>query len=242
MYSGPHHGGCVLPEVGRQRVGNDAVARTHDDASLQGRCAWPHGSAATREAGDTSTTAACDSQRHHGPAAARCLLLRSRRFATAWVVLDSFSCSTPRCAPRSNHCVNKIQLRGVAVRQTNRCHSMPDAMHLRRSRAIRENIIGRSVIPAAAVRARVRQDVGWVRGGRALTVLHQPARQQRRGVFFNPGIKQLTDLFPQIRGVTQSRQLIALQGITGSREEKLPRRLGPIVQRGLQGSGPTLTS
>ena len=70
---------------------------------------------------------------------------------------------------------------------------------------------------------------------RALPLLHQPARQHGRGVFFQPGVEQLSDLLAEIGGVAQARKLVTLQRIARSRVQELPRRLGFVIQGDLQG-------
>lgn len=70
--------------------------------------------------------------------------------------------------------------------------------------------------------------------GYTFAMLHQPAGQHRCGVFFEPGIEQLRDLFPKIGGMAQPRKLVALQRIARSREKELPRRLELVFQGHLQ--------
>lgn len=104
-----------------------------------------------------------------------------------------------------------------------------------------ENIIGRSV-PGFCARLRsrsaVRVAVGASRaftrlgGGGTLALFHQPASEHGGGVFFQPGIQQLSDLLAEIGCVAEPGKLVALQGIAGRREQKLPRWLGFI---GVQG-------
>ncbi len=60
---------------------------------------------------------------------------------------------------------------------------------------------------------------------RTLMLLHEPAREHGRGIFLQPGIQQLTDLFAEIGGMTEPRKFEALERIARSREQKLPRRL-----------------
>ena len=122
----------------------------------------------------------------------------------------------------------------------------------RRCRLIREKIIGRDVAGFASPRnghgllvhasgdrrafaLRVRREL--------FAFLHQQARQHGRGILLKPGIQQLHDLFPKIRRVAQPRELVALQGIAGCGEKKLPRRLGFVGAQGdLQGKQCEITS
>ena len=64
---------------------------------------------------------------------------------------------------------------------------------------------------------------------RALSLLHQPARQHGGGIFFHPQIEKRADLFAQIGGMAETREFIALERVSRSGKKKLPRRLGLVV-------------
>ena len=115
------------------------------------------------------------------------------------------------------------------------CRSRAGAKSGLRARSIREKIIGHGVCGIAPriagrrgfmVAHRSRRAFALLARGRMLALLHQPARQHSRGTFFQPAIQQLRDLFAEIGRVAKPRKLIALQGIAGSGEKKLPGRLG----------------
>jgi hypothetical protein len=89
-------------------------------------------------------------------------------------------------------------------------------------------ILGRGIARIGVLR----RFLAW--RGCAFAVLHQPAGEHRRGVFFEPAIEQLRDLFPKIGGMAQPGQLVALQRIARSREKEFPRRLGLVFQGALQ--------
>jgi len=122
----------------------------------------------------------------------------------------------------------------------------------RRCRLIREKIIGRDVAGFASPRTGRSPRVHASGGRRAFTplvrrelftFLHQQPRQHGRGILLQPGIQQLHDLFAKIRRVAQPRELVALQGIAGGGEKKLPRRLGFVGAHGdLQGKQCEITS
>lgn len=111
----------------------------------------------------------------------------------------------------------------------------------RRCRLIREKIIGRDVAGFASPLTG-RSPLVHASGGRRaftlrvrrelFTFLDQQARQHGRGIFLKPGIQQLHDLFAKIRRVAQPGKLVALQGIAGGGEKKLPRRLGFVGAHG----------
>ena len=106
-----------------------------------------------------------------------------------------------------------------------------------RNRTIRKKIIGRGMAVPLLGRgvARVGIVSRFLAGRRrTIAMLHQPAGQHRRGVFFEPGIEQLRDLFPKIGGMAQPGKFVALQRIARSREKEFPRRLGPVFQGALQ--------
>jgi len=111
-----------------------------------------------------------------------------------------------------------------------------------RARSIREKIIGRSMSGLASCVERHRALVfgcrplaELARRGGVLTLLHQPARQHGRGVFFEPGIQQLSDLLAEIGRVTQAGEFVTLQRIARRRQQEFPRRFGFVIQGALPG-------
>jgi hypothetical protein len=92
-----------------------------------------------------------------------------------------------------------------------------------------QNIIGR----AMSIRS------GNLRGHRILghhrtfPLLDQPARQQPRGPLFHVLVQQFQDFLAQIRRVTESRQLIRLQGSPRSGQQKFPGRGGDDTEGNL---------
>jgi len=124
-----------------------------------------------------------------------------------------------KCRPRNS---------GLASRRAARCWW--------RSGLLREKIIGHSV-RSIEPRFRPGDRVRDLR--RTLALLHQPACQHSRGVFFEPLIEQSADLLSEISGVAQTCQFIRLQRVARSRQKKLPRRLGLVAGHGilLRGQG-----
>lgn len=61
------------------------------------------------------------------------------------------------------------------------------------------------------------------------TLFQKPARQHRRGVFFDPLIEQRGNFLAEIGGVSQTRQLKALQGVLRSGQKEIPGWLGRTV-------------
>jgi hypothetical protein len=74
------------------------------------------------------------------------------------------------------------------------------------------------------------------------SLLHQQASDPGIGAFLDIRIQQLLDLLSGVRGKVQMGQLARLQGVTGRRQKKIPRRLGWIMtsQGALQLSETTL--
>src|SRR5579859_4856825 len=91
-----------------------------------------------------------------------------------------------------------------------------------RSGALRKKIIGHRMRSIAA-RWGARKHVRGASG--AFPLLEKPAGQHGGGVFLHPLIDQRGDFLAEIRGVRQTRQFKALQGVARSREKELPRRL-----------------
>jgi hypothetical protein len=111
-----------------------------------------------------------------------------------------------------------------------------------RARSSREKIIGRSTCGLASCVERHRALVcgcrplaGLARRSRVLALLHQPARQHGRGVFFEPGIQQLSDLLAEIGRVAQAGEFVTLQRIARRRQQEFPRRFGFVIQGALPG-------
>jgi hypothetical protein len=96
----------------------------------------------------------------------------------------------------------------------------------RRDRPIREKIIGRSI---TVFRGRFSRKSRFVNLRRALPLLHQPARQHGRGIFLHPQVEQRTDLLAEIGGMAETREFIALQRVSGRREEELPTWLSFVM-------------
>jgi hypothetical protein len=129
------------------------------------------------------------------------------------------------------------------------CCSRTAAKFGRRARLIDEKIIGRGMrglAPRVAGRSalviRCRPLIRVANRGGVFALLHQPARKHGRGVFFEPGIQQLSDLLAEIGSVAQAGEFITLERIAGRREKELPRRLGFVIQRDLQGKRRYITS
>jgi hypothetical protein len=99
----------------------------------------------------------------------------------------------------------------------------------RRSRPIRQNIIGRST---PVLRQRVAAGVSRLMGlRRPLALLDQPAGEHGGAVFFHPLIEKRANLLAKIGGMTKPREFVALQRIARSREQKRPRWLGSGTDR-----------
>jgi hypothetical protein len=64
----------------------------------------------------------------------------------------------------------------------------------------------------------------------AFPLLHQPAREQRRGIFLHPLVEKAANLFAEIGGMAEAREFIALQRIARGREKELPRGFGFAIR------------
>jgi hypothetical protein len=105
----------------------------------------------------------------------------------------------------------------------------------RRGRAIRKKIIGHGM---SASRKRFSRGNALLPVLRAFPLLHQPAGQHGCGILFHPKVEKRANLLAEIGSMAETREFIALQRISRSREKKFPRRLGlVVVQRGLPISG-----
>ena len=96
----------------------------------------------------------------------------------------------------------------------------------RRDHPIRKKIIGHSM---SIFRKRFACGVVFQHLRRALLLFHQPARKHGGGILLHPKIEKRADLLAEIGGMAETREFIALQRISRSRQKKLPRGLGLVV-------------
>ncbi len=96
----------------------------------------------------------------------------------------------------------------------------------RRPRPIRKKIIGHGM---SAFRRRFARGSGLQHLRRTLALLHQPARQHGGSILLEPLVEKGADLLPEIRGMAEAREFVALQRVTRSREKELPRGLGLLA-------------
>lgn len=119
------------------------------------------------------------------------------------------------------------------------CTSRGTSNFNRWRRSIRKNIIGHGMRRGTwqgagqgtgrgmAVRGKQSLALSVFRdAGRAFALFDQPAREHGAGILFHPLIEQSANLLAEIGGMTETRKFVALERVAGSREEKLPRRLG----------------
>src|SRR5882672_3589321 len=93
----------------------------------------------------------------------------------------------------------------------------------RRNRPISKKVIGHGMF-TFHLRLAGGNGLQPLRG--ALALLHQPARQHGAGILLEPLVEQRADLLPEIGGMAEAREFIALQQGARSGEKELPRRLG----------------
>jgi hypothetical protein len=96
--------------------------------------------------------------------------------------------------------------------------------------SIRQKIIGHRMAVGGNRfgRGLVRRGQGFRDANGAFTLLDEPASDQGIGVFVEPLVEEGRDLLAEIGRVTEAREFVALQGVAGSGEEKLPRRLSTV--------------
>ena len=91
----------------------------------------------------------------------------------------------------------------------------------RRGRAIRKKIIGHGMF---ASRERFSRGNVLLPVLRAFPLLHQPAGQHGCGILLHPKVEKRANLLAEIGSMAETREFIALQRISRSREKKFPRR------------------
>src|SRR5882724_1864329 len=87
---------------------------------------------------------------------------------------------------------------------------------------IRKKIIGRGMSGSQRWLA---SGSGLQRLRRALALLHQPARQHGGSILLEPLVEKRADFLPEIGGVAEAREFIALQRGARGREKEFPRGL-----------------
>jgi len=96
----------------------------------------------------------------------------------------------------------------------------------RRPRPVRKKIIGHGM---SAFRRRFGRGSGLQHLRRTLALLHQPAGQHGGSILLEPLVEKRADLLPEIRGMAEAREFVALQRVTRSRQKELPRGLGLLA-------------
>ena len=157
-------------------------------------------------------------------------LLRLRQSATARERCKSFLCDTPPRQRRNDNRLGKTGSQRPPEHRQERLRSAAAASLSWSDVEIRQNIIGHSVPVSPGP---FRRGVLCLDRRGKIRMLDQPARQQGRGVFFDPTLQQLANFLAQIGGVRQAGKLIALQGVTRSRQEKVPRGLSAVAGQGV---------
>ena len=109
-------------------------------------------------------------------------------------------------------------------------YSSLDALLGRRPSPIRKEIIGHGM--CRAIRG-LRANNRVAGNERAFTLLDQPASEHGGGAFFHPLIEQRANFFAEIGGMAQSRKFVTLQGVSRSRQKKLPWGLGLVTGHGI---------
>jgi len=149
--------------------------------------------------------------------------------ATRWSGIPRVARSELRRLARAAGALGETSTDAAILARKTGVTSQSIASVRRRSRRIREKIIGHGW----GVRA---PQIGVVQGIRALdgggALLHEPASEHGRGVFFQPLIHQRGHLFAEIGGVRQAREFVALQRVFRCGKQELPRRLGRVAGQG----------
>jgi hypothetical protein len=105
----------------------------------------------------------------------------------------------------------------------------------RRDQTIRKKVIGHSV---SVLRKRFSGANVFLHLLRTLALLDQPACQHGGGVLLHPEIEKRANLLAQIGSMAKTREFIALERVSRSREKELPRGLGfEVIHMGLLESG-----
>jgi hypothetical protein len=97
----------------------------------------------------------------------------------------------------------------------------------RRDRPLRKKVIGHS---RRYLRNTLTGRSVFLHLLRAFPLLHQPAREHRRGSFLHPLVEKPANLFAEIGGMAKAREFKALQRIARGGEKELPRGFGFAIR------------
>jgi len=97
----------------------------------------------------------------------------------------------------------------------------------RRDGAIRKKVIGHGV-PVSRECFGMGSVLLSLRG--PFPLLHQPAREHRRGIFLHPLVEKAANLFAEVGGMSKTREFKALQRIARGGEKELPRGFGFAIR------------
>jgi hypothetical protein len=107
------------------------------------------------------------------------------------------------------------------------------------SETIRQKIIGHrmAVCGSRLGFGLVRSGLGFRGENRAFALLDQPSSHHGVRIFVQPLVQKRRDLFPQVGGVSEAGELIAVERVSRSGQKKFPGWLGAIAVHGdLRGS------
>src|SRR5713101_2683321 len=97
----------------------------------------------------------------------------------------------------------------------------------RSNRPIRKKVIGHS---RSYLRNTLTGQSVFLHLLRAFPLLHQPAREHRRGIFLHPLVEKAANLFAEVGGMSKTREFKALQRIARGGEKELPRGFGFAIR------------
>ena len=90
---------------------------------------------------------------------------------------------------------------------------------------VRENVIGRT---AALVLGGLRGRRGLFAEDGAFALIHEPASQHGGGVLLKILVEECAQFLAEIGGMGEPGEFVRLEGVTGSGEQELPRRLSVV--------------
>lgn len=150
-----------------------------------------------------------------------------------WRIGDSITVvfrSTPFRPESARGTLGKISEIPVSFARTAGKQSPARARTAWAGESIRQKIIGHRM-PIGGCRGGGRgldRGLSFCSANTALTLLDEPAGHHGVGVFVEPLVEKRGDLLAEIGGVAEAGEFVGLQGVTGSGEKKLPRRLSAV--------------
>ncbi len=138
---------------------------------------------------------------------------------------------TPFRPAGASEALGKIEKTSAKTMRTPAKNSAAAARSVRTDESILQKVMGRVATVGTNFRrgGRLRGRLGLGGANAAFALLDEPAGDHGVGVFVEVLVEEGRDLLAEIGGVAEAGEFVGSEGVAGSGEEELPRRLGAVV-------------